>query len=240
MSWMDHFTALRSRLLRILSVFIAFLILSFVFVSHIYHYLTVPLTNLHIHLIVTSPGEIVIVYMTLASVCAISVSIPYAVYELWSFIAPGLTRHERVFVLRLLPFVTLMFIGGVCFGWFFSFPTILAFLVHLTVQQGVGMFLRAHSYFSFLLMICIPFGLAFELPIAVIALTWIRVVSPRMLRRIRKYAYLGIVIIGVLISPPELVSHLSVTLPMMALYEISIVFSAIITRRQRANLPQET
>lgn len=240
MPWMEHFTALRSRLLRIFVVFVAFLMLAFVFVSRIYHYLTLPLLSLHQQLIVTSPGEIVMVYMTLASVCAIAISIPYATYELWSFIAPGLSRRERLFVLRLIPFVTLMFVAGVCFAWFFTFPTILRFLVHLTVQQGVGMFLRAHSYFSFLLMICIPFGLAFELPIAVIVLTWIGIVSPGMLRRIRKYAYLAIVIIGVLISPPELVSHLSVTLPMMALYEISILFSAIIVRRQRTNLPQET
>lgn len=241
MSWMEHVIALRARLLRILAVFIAFMILSFVFVSRIYHYLTIPLQKLQIHLIVTSPGEIVIVYMTLASVCAIAVTVPFAAFELWSFIAPGLSHRERRFVLRLLPFVTLMFAGGVCFAWFFSFPTILTFLVHLTTQQGVGMYLRANSYFSFLLMICIPFGLAFELPIAVVVLTWIGIVSPKLLRRIRKYAYLAIVIIGVLISPPELVSHLSVTLPMIALYELSILLSVLmVRRRQQAQFAQET
>lgn len=240
MTWTEHFSALRTRLLRILAVFVIMLILSFVFVSRIYRYLTIPLSKLQIHLIATSPGEIVMVYMTLACVCAIAVSAPFAAYELWTFISPGLAKRERKFVLRLIPFVTVMFAAGVCFAWFYSFPTILSFLVHLTIQQGLGMYLKADSYFSFLLMICIPFGVAFELPIAVATLTWMGIVSPRILRKIRKYAYLVIVIIGVLISPPELVSHLSVTLPMVALYELSILLSAIMIRRQRAQIAHES
>lgn len=239
MSWSQHILALRGRILRVLFIFIIVLIAAFIFVSRIYHYFTSPLTALHLHLVVTSPGEIVIVYMTIAMITAVALSLPYALYELWSFIAPGLTGRERKFVLRLLPFIAAMFIAGVCFAWFVTFPILFSFLVHLTQNQGVGLYIRADSYFSFLTMICLPFGFAFELPIAVLVLSWLGIVNPKFLRKIRKYAYFAIVIIGVLISPPELVSHLSVTVPMAALYELGILVSYLTVRRQRRAQPVE-
>lgn len=233
MSWSEHILALRGRIVRILIIFVLVLIVAFIFVSKIYHYFTLPLTNLHLHLVVTSPGEIVIVYMTIAMIAAVALTLPYALYEVWSFVSPGLSVRERRFVLRLLPFIAAMFIAGICFAWFVTFPILFSFLIHMTQNQGVGVYLKADSYFSFLTMICIPFGLAFELPIAILVLSWLGIVTPRFLRKIRKYAYFVIVIIGVLISPPELVSHLSVTIPMALLYELGIFVSYLTIRRQR-------
>lgn len=232
MKWSEHILALRSRLIRVAIVFVVVLIAAFALVSKIFHYLIRPLTALGQHLIVTSPGEIVIVFMSIALVTAVAFTLPYLLYELWTFASPGLTPNERTFVLRLLPFVLAMFIAGVCFAWFVAFPLVFTFLVHLTERQGVGIYLRADAYFSFLTMICIPFGLAFEMPVAVLVLSWLGLITPKFLQRIRKYAYFAIVVIGVLISPPELVSHLSVTVPMAALYELSILIALIISRRQ--------
>lgn len=232
MGWVDHFEDLRKRIIFTLIFMVVALIASLVFVSHIYHYLLRPLTALHLKLVVVSPGEIVMVFLGIGLAVSIGVSLPFALYQIWKFVSPGLTPVERRYTLRLLPIAFVMFLLGICFGWFLLFPNILHFLVRLTQSEGATVLLRANSYFSFMTSICLPFGFVFELPIAVVFLTRIGVITPKYLRKIRRFAYLAIVILGVLISPPELVSHLSVVVPMMALYEISILLSVAVMRRK--------
>lgn len=235
MTWIEHLEDLRRRIIYVLIVMVMALIASLVFVSKLYHYFVRPLTAMHLHLIVVSPGEIITVFLSIAGFTAIGLTIPFTLYQIWKFVSPGLTLTERRYTLRLLPITLVMFVAGVCFAWFLIFPHILRFLIGLTQSQGISMFLRAGSYFSFLTSICLPFGFIFELPVVVVFLTRIGVVTPRMLRRIRRFAYLIIVLIGVLISPPELISHLSVVLPMIALYEISILLSASVAKRRDAS-----
>jgi sec-independent protein translocase protein TatC len=235
MWWMSHLTALRVRLVRTLVVFGILLIASLVFVSKIFHYLTSPLKSMHVHLIATSPGEIVLVYMTLGAAVAIGLTIPYAMYEVWAFVSPGLTSFERRLAMSMLPGIVLTFIAGVVFAWFVTFPLVVHFLIRLTESQGLLVLLQANSYFSFLALICLPFGLACELPVVVFALARIGLVTAKAMRRVRKYAYLIIVIIGVLISPPELISHLSVTVPMMLIYEGSIGLAWVAEKRRKAH-----
>ncbi|MCL6594481.1 MAG: twin-arginine translocase subunit TatC, partial [Alicyclobacillus sp.] len=159
-------------------------------------------------------------------------TLPFALYQLWRFVAPGLTPVEQRYALRLLPAAAVMFVLGVLFAWFVIFPTLLHFLLHLAAANFQVM-LRAGSYFGFLANVCLPFGFIFELPLAVVFLTRIGLINPRWLRRNRRYAYLVSVVLGVLISPPELISHLSVVLPMIGLYELSIGLSLLVQRRQQ-------
>lgn len=230
-TWIDHLADLRKRIIYVLAAFVLVLIASLIFVSRLYHYFVSPLSKLHQHLVVVSPGEIVTVFLSISGVVSIGITLPFALYQLWLFVAPGLTPTERNYTVRLLPVTFVMFIAGVCFAWFLVFPTILSFLVHLTSQQGLQIFLRADAYFSFVTSICLPFGFIFELPIVVAFLTRIGLLTPTKLRKVRRFAYLIIVVLGVLISPPELISHLSVTVPMMVLYEISIGISSMVKRR---------
>lgn len=232
--WTGHLSDLRKRLIYTVVVFVVFLAAGLAFVSKLYGYLVRPLTSVGYHLMVISPGEVITVYFSMAGIVAVGLTLPFALYQLWRFVAPGLTERERHYTVRLLPVALVMFIIGVLFAWFFVFPTILHFLLQLANRQFTVM-LRAGAYFSFLSTICLPFGLIFELPIVVVFLTRIGIVTPHFLRKIRRYAYLVIVIIGVLISPPELVSHLSVVLPMIALYEISIGLSVVAKRRRDAS-----
>jgi sec-independent protein translocase protein TatC len=232
MGWIDHFEDLRKRIIYTLIFMVVALIASLVFVSHLYQFLLRPLDALHLKLVVVSPGEIVMVFLGIGLAVSIGVSLPFALYQAWKFVSPGLTETERRYTLRLLPIAFVMFLLGICFSWFLLFPNILRFLVELTEKQGATVFLRANSYFSFMTSICLPFGFVFELPIAVIFLTRIGIITPAFLRKIRKFAYLAIVILGVLISPPELVSHLSVVVPMMVLYEISILLSVFVIKRK--------
>lgn len=227
----DHLTDLRKRIIYMLLAFMVFFAAGLAFVSRLYGFFVSPLTRQGYQLVVISPGEVIMVYFSMAGIVGIGLSLPFALYQVWKFVAPGLTPTERRYTVRLLPVAFVMFIIGVCFSWLFIFPTVLDFLLKISSQHFQVM-LRADAYFSFMTSICLPFGFIFELPIVVVFLTRIGIVTPRLLRKLRRYAYLVSVILGVLISPPELVSHLSVVLPMIALYEISIGLSAIVKRRR--------
>lgn len=233
MTWIDHLSDLRKRIIYILVVFVFMLSAGLVFVSKLYGYLVRPVTEEGYHLMVIAPGEVITVYLSIAGAAAIGLTLPFALYQLWKFVAPGLTKVERGYTLRLLPVTFVMFILGICFAWFFLFPTILHFLLHIAAQNFTVM-LRAGAYFSFVTTICLPFGFIFELPIVVVFLTRIGLVTPKFLRRIRRFAYLISVVLGVLISPPELISHLSVVIPMILLYELSILLSVIVKRKRDA------
>lgn len=230
----DHLTDLRKRIIYTLIAFGVMFAAGLAFVSRLYKFFVQPLTSQGYKLVVISPGEVIMVYFSMAGIVSIGLSLPFALYQVWRFVAPGLTPKERRYTVRLLPVAFVMFLVGVSFAWFFIFPTILHFLLEISAQNFQVM-MRAEAYFSFLTSICLPFGFIFELPIVVVFLTRIGIVTPRLLRKLRRYAYLVSVILGVLISPPELVSHLSVVLPMIALYEISIGLSVLAKRRRDAN-----
>jgi sec-independent protein translocase protein TatC len=194
-----------------------------------------PVTKLGYHLIVISPGEVVTVYLSIGGIVALCLAMPFFFYQLWKFVSPGLTPVEKKYSFNLLPIVSIMFLVGVAFAWFVIFPRIIQFLLFLSAQHFEVM-LRAGAYFTFLSSICLPFGVIFELPIAVIFLTRLGIVSPRLLNKWRRYAYVIIVVLGVFISPPELISHLSVVLPMVALYELSILLSLVTVRKKQRKL----
>ena len=232
LSWIEHLKELRQRLIYIVIAFFIVFLLCITLISKLYNYFVSPLLAEHLQLIVVGPGEIITVYLAISGATAIGLTFPFIMWQTWGFVSPGLTDKERVYTLRLIPFTLLMFVAGLCFAWFLVFPTILHFLIHFTEQQGLGIFLRAGTYFSFLTSIVLPFGFVFELPVVVVFLTRLGVVTPKFLRKSRRYAYLVIVIFGVLISPPELISHLSVTVPMICLYELSILLSVVALARR--------
>ena len=126
-----------------------------------------------------------------------------------------------------------MFVLGISFGYFIIFPEIIHFLKNLAEQNFTVSF-TAKEYFAFMFNIVIPFGLLFEMPILIVFLTRIGVLTPQWLRKMRRIAYFLFVLLGVLISPPELISHLSVVIPMVLIYEISIWLAAIAYRRKLA------
>ncbi|QQE78594.1 twin-arginine translocase subunit TatC [Alicyclobacillus sp. SO9] len=238
MSLVGHLTDLRKRLIYVVITFVVMFAASLIFVNKIYSYLVSPVRHEHLKLMVVSPGEVITVYFMVAGFVTVGLSLPVVLYHLWKFVSPGLTLAERRYVRRLLPAMMMMFVLGVLFAWYFIFPTIFYFLVHLS-QMHFNVQLRADHYFGFLVNICLPFGFIFELPIVVIFLTMIDVIRPRLMRKMRRYAYMVIIILGVFISPPELVSHLSVVTPMILLYEISILLSAVVSRRKRRQREKE-
>ncbi|WP_036823874.1 twin-arginine translocase subunit TatC [Pontibacillus yanchengensis] len=231
----DHLGELRTRLLWTFVVFVAFFILGFVFVEEIYQYFE---SNVQYELTVLGPFDILWIYIMLASMVAITGTLPVLTLQIWLFVKPALTPKEQKVSLSYIPAIFLLFVGGLAFGYFIIEPLIFQFLLSL----GEGMFntmFTVEKYFKFLVRVTLPFAIFFEIPLVVMFLTSLGIVNPTMLRRTRKYAYFVLVIIGTMISPPDFILQIVVAIPLIVLYEVSIILSGIVERRRQRNLDKD-
>ncbi|MBT2690264.1 twin-arginine translocase subunit TatC [Bacillus sp. ISL-47] len=224
----DHLDELRKRLIITAAGFIVFFIAGFVYVKDIYQWLV---KDLDVKLIVLGPSDIIWVYFMLATVIAVAGTIPVLAFQIWLFVKPALTAAERRVSLSYVPALFILFIAGLCFGYFVIFPTVLSFLVELGGEMFEANF-TADKYFRFVLHMTLPFGILFELPVVIMFLTSLGIINPYVLTKIRKYAYFVLIVISVVISPPDFMSDILVTIPLLLLYEISINLSKIVYKRK--------
>ncbi|WP_423800429.1 twin-arginine translocase subunit TatC [Neobacillus sp. SAB-20_R2A] len=224
----DHLEELRRRLIITLLAFIAFLITSFIFAQDIYIWLVKDLDG---KLAVLGPSDILWVYMMIAAVFAIAAAIPVAAYQIWRFVAPALHREERLITLRFIPGLFLLFIAGISFGYFVLFPIVLGFLTKLSAGQFETMF-TAEKYFRFMINLTLPFGFLFEMPLVVMFLTRLGILNPVRLAKARKLSYFGLIVVSVLITPPDFLSDVLVIVPLLVLYEVSVSLSRIVYRKK--------
>lgn len=234
LNFTEHLEELRKRLIITALTFVFFLVLGFIYVKNIYLFF---MGNVHYKLLVLGPSDIIQVYFHLACIVAFAGTIPVAAWQAWRFIKPALKSFERKVALAYIPAFFILFICGLGFGYFFIFPNILRFLTNLGKDMMTVNF-TADKYFSFLINITLPFGFAFEMPLVMMFLTSLGIVNPYSLTKLRKYAYFVLVIIATLISPPEFISHISVSIPLILLYEISVLVSKIVYQRKQKKLKQ--
>ena len=228
----EHLEELRKRLIISALAFIIFLGLGLVYVNDLYLFF---MGNLDYKLMVLGPSDIILIYFHIATVVAIAGTIPVAAWQIWLFVKPALNPLERKVTLAYIPALFFLFIGGLAFGYFFIFPNVLRFLLNLGNDLITTSF-TADKYFSFLINMTLPFGIAFELPLVSMFLTTLGWVNPYKLAKLRKYAYLILVIIASMISPPEFISHISVAIPLILLYEISVFLSKTVFKRKQNNI----
>ncbi|AZU63052.1 twin-arginine translocase subunit TatC [Neobacillus mesonae] len=231
----DHLEELRKRIIISALAFIVFFIIGFIYVDDIYKWFV---RDLDVKLMVLGPSDIIWIYFMLATVVAIAGTIPVLALQIWLFVKPALKPNERRLTLSYIPALFLLFIMGLAFGYFVIFPMVLKFLVNI----GAGMFVTnftADRYFSFIMNMTIPFGVLFELPVVVMFLTSLGIINPFVLSKIRKYAYFVLVIIAVVITPPDFMSDFVVTLPLLLLYEVSINLSKLVYRKKLKKQQEE-
>jgi len=227
-----HLTELRDKLLRaILSVLVIFICL-FPFANDIYAFVSEPLRS------ILPPGasmiatEVTTPFFTpfkLTLVAAIFLSMPYVLYQAWSFIAPGMYRHEKRLAIPLLASSVLLFYAGAAFAYFLVFPLIFAFFTSVA-PQDITIMTDINSYLDFVLKLFFAFGLAFEIPIAVILLIWAGITTPEALASKRRYVIVGCFIVGMLLTPPDIFSQTLLAVPMWMLFEAGIFFGRLIKR----------
>ena len=233
--FISHLLELRTRLLRIiLSVLVVFLAL-FHFRDNIYTFMAGPLLRQlpqGSHMVAIEVTSPFLIPIKLTLVAALVVAIPYILYQIWAFVAPGLYRHERQLVLPLLVASTALFYAGVLFAYFLVLPVAFAFLTS-TTPQGVEMMTDIGKYLNFVLTVFIAFGVAFQVPIATILLVWAGVVTPESLAAKRPYMIVAAFVIGALLTPPDVFSQTLLAVPMWLLYEAGVFFSRIFVRKKR-------
>nr|WP_309100019.1 twin-arginine translocase subunit TatC [Fredinandcohnia onubensis] len=229
MNLVDHLTEMRKRIIIILGSFMLLLILAFVFVKDIYDWI---IQDSSIKLAILGPSDIIWVYLTLSGIVAIAGTIPIAAHQIWLFVKPALSSTERKVTLAYIPSLFILFIAGISFGYFVIFPIVFDFLLSLSGDLFMNFF-TAEKYFGFMVNIVLPFGCLFELPVIIMFLTSLGILNPYRLQKMRRYSYFGLIVTAVLITPPDFVSDIIVIVPLLFLYECSVLLSKIVYRRKQ-------
>lgn len=161
-----------------------------------------------------------------AMVAAVFIAMPWLLYQLWAFVAPGLYQHEKRLALPLVFTSALLFYAGVAFAYFVVFPLMFAFFTAVA-PEGVSVMTDINAYLDFVLTLFFAFGLAFEVPIATVLMVWAGFTTPARLGAHRPYVLLGAFVIGMLLTPPDVISQTLLAVPVYVLYEAGIIMSRI-------------
>ncbi|ASN05560.1 twin-arginine translocase subunit TatC [Virgibacillus necropolis] len=228
MNLTGHLSELRNRLIVTAIFFVVFFIVGFIYVKDIYGFFV---NDLDFTLNVISPGEIIWIYFSMAGLVAIVGTIPILCLQVWLFIKPGLTLNEQKASLAYIPAIFILFLIGLAFGYILFVQLILPFLLSLNDGMFNELF-TVDKYFKFMLHVTIPFAVLFEIPIVAMFLTSLGVITPEYMKKVRKYAYLVLVVIGTIVTPPDFILQIVVAIPLIILYEISIYCSRAVYRKK--------
>ena len=228
----SHLLELRTRLMRaFIAVIIVFIPCAY-YSNQLFEWLSHPLLQqlpAHSMLISTSITAPFTTPLKLAFAAALVVAMPYVLFELWAFVAPGLYRREKNFAVPLLVSAVILFYVGVAFAYFVVFPLIFSFFVN-TTPHGVQMMADISIYMEFVLVLLFSFGIAFEVPVAVVLLVSMGLVPLEKLTQIRGYVLIAVFVIAAILTPPDAISQTVMAVPMYLLYEGGILFARLIAR----------
>lgn len=226
-NFISHLIELRDRLLRIVIGFVVVFIAFFPFANKIYALLAQPLLGelpAGGQMIATAVTTPFFVPMKVAMMAAFIVSLPHTLYQVWAFVAPGLYAHEKRFMIPMIVASTLLFLAGMAFAYFLVFPVIFGFIVG-AAPEGVAVMTDIGNYLDFVMTLFFAFGLAFEVPIAVVMAVRFGWVTREALQEARGYVIVGAFIIGAIFTPPDIISQFMLAVPMWLLYELGIIVS---------------
>ncbi|MCH4826633.1 MAG: twin-arginine translocase subunit TatC [Planococcus sp. (in: firmicutes)] len=227
MTLIEHIGELRKRLTILVVFFVLAIIVSFFLAQPLIQYLqyTEEAKNLTLNAFkITDPLKI---FMQVTMILALIMTSPLIMYQFWAFISPGLLDKERRATLSYIPFSVLLFLGGIAFAYLILFPYVIGFMLNISDNMNIQETIGINEYFQFLFQITLPFGVIFQLPVVMLFLTRLGIITPMLMTKYRKFSYLGLVIIAAFITPPDIVSHMIVTLPLIILYEFSVMIAKI-------------
>jgi len=236
--FVSHLVELRDRLIRaIVAIGLAFAVLAFFpGPSSLYDLLAQPLSA-HLpqgsKLIATNVISPILVPLKITLMAAFMVALPVVLYQVWAFVAPGLYSHEKKMVLPLVVSSTLLFVAGVAFCYFLVIPGMAKF-IQAFAPTSITAAPDIEQYFGFVLTLFFVFGIAFEVPIAVIVLARVGVVTIAQLRQFRGYFVVGAFIVAAVVTPPDVISQLALAIPMCILYEIGIIAAGLFIKHTKA------
>ncbi len=225
-----HLLELRSRLLKIVIGLVVSILAFLPFSNELYTWLAQPLLSqmpVGTHMIATEVTTPFLVPMKVSTLVAIVASLPYTLYQVWAFVAPGLYAHERRFIGPLVIVSTLLFLMGMAFAYFLVFPVLFGFIA-TSAPIGVSVMTDIGSYLDFVTTMFVSFGLAFEVPIAVLILVKFNLVKVEALKEARPYVIVGAFIVGAILTPPDVISQVMLAVPLCLLYEAGVLASKFV------------
>ena len=231
-TFFSHLVELRDRLIRVLmSVGIVFLCL-FPWAKELYALLAQPLLATLPkggQMIATDVVGVFLVPMKVALMVAFLIALPYVLYQVWAFVAPGLYAHEKRLAFPLVASSVLLFFIGMAFAYFLVFPTVFGFMSKIA-PEGVAWMTDIEKYLSFVLTTFIAFGVTFEVPVIVIVLVKMGIVELKTLKEWRPYVIVGAFVIGAIFTPPDVISQLMLAIPLCLLYELGMLMARFVSK----------
>lgn len=229
----EHLLELRTRILHSVAAVLVIFFPLFYFANEIYAFVSEPL---RVYLpegttmIATEVASPFLTPFKLSLVLAIFLAIPFILHQLWAFIAPGLYNSEKRVALPLLTSSIILFYTGIAFAFYVVFPLVFAFFTSVA-PEGVAIMTDINRYLDFVLKLFFAFGIAFEIPIATLVMVWTGATTVESLRQKRPYVIVGCFVVGMLLTPPDVVSQILLAIPMWALYELGIFFAQFVHKR---------
>lgn len=240
-SLMSHLVELRGRLLKIAAAVIVVFLVLFPFAGDIFSFVSEPIREVlpGQALIATGVASPLLTPLKLTFFAALCLAMPIVLYQIWAFVAPGLYLKEKHFAIPLLVSSILLFYAGVAFAYFVVFPLVFKFFTGVA-PDGVEVMTDISLYLDFITTIVLAFGLAFEVPIATVLVVWTGITTPKKLGSARPYVLLGAFVIGMLLTPPDVISQTLLAIPVYLLYELGIFMSRFFVRKPEKTEADDT
>ncbi|MBK7425219.1 MAG: twin-arginine translocase subunit TatC [Propionivibrio sp.] len=231
-TFLSHLFELRDRLIRVLlSIGIVFLCL-FPWAKELYALLAKPLLASLPQggqMIATDVVGVFLVPMKVTLMLAFLIALPYVLYQIWAFVAPGLYAHEKRLALPLVAASVVLFFIGMAFAYFLVFPTVFGFMAKVA-PEGVAWMTDIEKYLSFVMSTFLAFGVTFEVPVVVIVLVQMRIVKLATLKEWRPYVIVGAFVVGAIFTPPDVISQLMLAIPLCLLYELGMLMARFVSK----------
>ena len=226
-SFISHLVELRDRLLRsVIGVLVIFIVL-FPFANPLYSFLSGPLTR-HLpqgsSMIAIEVASPFLIPFKLVLLLSVVIAVPWILYQAWAFVAPGLYKHERKLIVPILVSSSALFYIGMMFAYYIVFPLVFRFFTG-AAPQGVAVMTDIGKYLDFVILIFLAFGVAFEVPIVTVVLVRMGLTTADSLSEKRPYVIVGAFVVGMLLTPPDVVSQVMLAIPIWLLFELGLLFS---------------
>ena len=246
MSFFDHLVELRTRLINSLLGIGAGMIVGFFAAGKVINFIARPMetalraNHLDVNLYYTSPAGYVGLYINLGLYIGIALAMPYVLYQIWLFVAPGLYKHERHAVSGFIVSSMSLFLCGIAFGYYILLPKVLTFLVAFSNEGPIKPLISINEYFELILAVLIGLGVIFELPVLIFILSLFGIVTPKFLLKNFRYAMLIITVVAAVVTPtPDATTMLIFMAPMILLYLVGVLVSYMVLRRKRAKAAEQ-
>ena len=232
--FMEHLIEFRNRVLRAVASVAVIFIGLFSFSNELYLYVSEPLRKYlpeSSSMIATDVASPFLTPFKLTLVLSMFAAMPYILFQIWAFVAPGLYQREKRIVIPLFCSSVLLFYAGMAFAYYIVFPLVFMFFTSVG-PEGVAIMTDIRSYLDFVLKLFFAFGISFEIPIAVVILSWMGVVNPDSLAQKRPYVFVLCFVLGMLLTPPDVLSQTLLAIPMWLLFEVGIFFGRLIRPKE--------